>query len=124
MALKHPKVKLIANALGTPPQDIIKEIHDSGRLVAALCGAAKQARAHQAAGIDIIIAQGTEGGGHTGDVGSMVLWPEVIEAVAPADAFASSSRSTAATDSISPPESRAARKRRARRVGRAVRALI
>ena len=88
VALKHPKVKLIANALGTPPEEIIKDIHDSGRLVAALCGAAKQAKAHQAAGIDIIIAQGTEGGGHTGDVGSMVLWPEVIEAVAPTPALA------------------------------------
>jgi len=88
MALKHPKVRLIANALGTPPDDIIKEIHDSGRLVAALCGAAKQAKSHQAAGIDIIIAQGTEGGGHTGDVGSMVLWPEVIQAVAPTPVLA------------------------------------
>jgi NAD(P)H-dependent flavin oxidoreductase YrpB (nitropropane dioxygenase family) len=88
VALQHPKVRLIANALGTPPPEIIEEIHRSGRLVAALCGAAKQARAHQAAGIDIIIAQGTEGGGHTGDVGSMVLWPEVIEAVAPTPVLA------------------------------------
>jgi len=82
-ALAHPKVKLIANALGTPPAEIIEEIHATGRLVAALCGAAKQAKAHQAAGVDIIIAQGTEGGGHTGDVASTVLWPEVIDAVAP-----------------------------------------
>ncbi|MEO8603810.1 MAG: nitronate monooxygenase family protein [bacterium] len=88
VALKHPKVRLIANALGTPPDDIIKQIHDSGRLVAALCGAGKQAKAHKAAGIDIIIAQGTEGGGHTGDVGSMVLWPEVIAAVAPTPVLA------------------------------------
>ncbi len=88
VALQHPKVKLIANALGTPPDDIIQRIHDSGRLVAALCGAARQARAHQAAGVDIIIAQGTEGGGHTGEVGSMVLWPEVIEAVAPTPVLA------------------------------------
>jgi NAD(P)H-dependent flavin oxidoreductase YrpB (nitropropane dioxygenase family) len=87
-ALRHPKVKLIANALGTPPADIIKEIHDSGRFVAALCGAAKQARSHRDAGVDIIIAQGGEGGGHTGDVGSIVLWPEVIEAVAPTPVLA------------------------------------
>ena len=38
IALQHDKVKLIANALGTPPPDIIEEIHASGRLVAALCG--------------------------------------------------------------------------------------
>jgi NAD(P)H-dependent flavin oxidoreductase YrpB (nitropropane dioxygenase family) len=88
VALKHPKVKLIANALGTPPADVIEQIHAAGRKVAALCGAAKQARAHKAAGVDIIIAQGTEGGGHTGDVGSVVLWPEVIDAVAPTPVLA------------------------------------
>jgi NAD(P)H-dependent flavin oxidoreductase YrpB (nitropropane dioxygenase family) len=38
--------------------------------------------------VDIIIAQGTEGGGHTGDVGSMVLWPQVIDAVAPTPVLA------------------------------------
>ena len=82
-ALRHDKVKLIANALGTPPPEIIDEIHDAGRLVAALCGSASQAVRHRNAGVDIVIAQGSEGGGHTGDVGSMVLWPEVIDAVAP-----------------------------------------
>jgi NAD(P)H-dependent flavin oxidoreductase YrpB (nitropropane dioxygenase family) len=87
-ALSHPKVKLLANALGTPPIEIIEEIHATGRLVAALCGAAKQARAHRDAGVDIIIAQGTEGGGHTGDVASTVLWPEVIDAVAPTPVLA------------------------------------
>src|SRR5205814_1736963 len=87
-ALAHDKVKLIANALGTPPSDIIDEIHESGRLVAALCGASKQALAHKSAGVDIVIAQGTEGGGHTGDVGSSVLWPEVVDAVAPTPVLA------------------------------------
>ena len=88
VALQHPKVRLIANALGTPPPDVIAQIHASGRLVAALCGAAKQALSHKAAGIDIIIAQGTEGGGHTGEIGSVVLWPEVIDAVAPTPVLA------------------------------------
>ncbi|MCP4436423.1 MAG: nitronate monooxygenase [Actinomycetia bacterium] len=87
-ALRHDKVKLIANALGTPPPEIIKEIHDAGRLVAALCGSASQAGRHKNAGVDIIIAQGGEGGGHTGDVGSVVLWPEVIDAVAPTPVLA------------------------------------
>ena len=87
-ALKHPKVKLIANALGTPPAEIIDEIHEAGRLVAALCGSSHQALKHKAAGVDIIIAQGTEGGGHTGEIGSMVLWPEVIDAVAPTPVLA------------------------------------
>jgi len=88
VALTHPKVKLIANALGTPPADVLKEIHDAGRLVAALCGAAKHARSHRDAGVDIIIAQGYEGGGHTGEIGSVVLWPEVIDAVAPTPVLA------------------------------------
>src|SRR4029450_11381952 len=65
VALRHPKVRLVANALGTPPDDVITRIPESGRLVTALCGSTKQARAHQAACIDIIVAQGTEGGGHT-----------------------------------------------------------
>lgn len=82
-ALKHDKVKMIANALGTPPAEIIADIQKSGRLVGALCGSIKHALAHKEAGCDFIIAQGTEGGGHTGEIGSMVLWPEVIKAVAP-----------------------------------------
>lgn len=82
-SLKHDKVKVIANALGTPPADVIKEIQDTGRLVGALCGSVKHALGHKEAGVDFVIAQGTEGGGHTGEIGSMVLWPEVIDAVAP-----------------------------------------
>ncbi len=83
VALQHKKVRLIANALGTPPKDVIEEIHSAGRYVAALCGSARHALSHKEAGVDIIVAQGTEGGGHTGEIGSIVLWPEVIDAVAP-----------------------------------------
>ncbi|HTF35887.1 MAG TPA: nitronate monooxygenase family protein [Myxococcota bacterium] len=81
--LKHPKVRVVANALGTPPAEVIREIQESGRLVGALCGSVKHALAHKAAGVDFVIAQGTEGGGHTGEIGSLVLWPQVIDAVAP-----------------------------------------
>ncbi|MBM3663812.1 MAG: nitronate monooxygenase [Actinobacteria bacterium] len=87
-ALRHDKVVLIANALGTPPPDVIDRIHGAGRLVAALCGTPAQAVRHKNAGVDIVIAQGTEGGGHTGDIGSIVLWPQVIEAVAPTPVLA------------------------------------
>jgi len=82
-SLQRPQVRMIANALGTPPAHIIDEIHASGRLVAALCGRVKQAVRHKEAGVDLIIAQGGEGGGHTGDVGSIVLWPQIIDAIAP-----------------------------------------
>lgn len=82
-ALRHPKVRLVANALGTPPKEVINEIHASGRLVAALCGKVKQGLKHKAAGVDIVIAQGGEGGGHCGEIGSMVLWPQMVDALAP-----------------------------------------
>ncbi len=82
-SLRHDKVRLIANALGTPPAEVVKEIKNSGRMVAALCGSVKHAIAHKEAGLDIIVCQGGEGGGHTGDVGSIVLWPQVIAAVDP-----------------------------------------
>jgi NAD(P)H-dependent flavin oxidoreductase YrpB (nitropropane dioxygenase family) len=88
VALAHDGVKLIANALGTPPPDVIERIHGTGRKVAALCGSAHQALAHKKAGVDIVIAQGHEGGGHTGEIGSVVLWPEVIDAVAPTPVLA------------------------------------
>ena len=80
-ALKHTKVKLIANALGTPPASMIKKIQNKLVLIGALCGKIKQALAHKKAGLDFIIAQGGEGGGHTGKIGSIVLWPQIVDAV-------------------------------------------
>ena len=80
-AIKRPQCRLIANALGTPPEHIIKRVQGSGRLIGALCGKVKQAKQHKKAGLDFIIAQGGEGGGHAGDVGSIVLWPSIIDAV-------------------------------------------
>jgi NAD(P)H-dependent flavin oxidoreductase YrpB (nitropropane dioxygenase family) len=82
-ALTRPNCRLIANALGTPPEHVIKMVKDSDRLIGALCGKKKQALQHKAAGLDFVVAQGTEGGGHTGEVGSLVLWPDIIDAVAP-----------------------------------------
>jgi len=88
IALRHPKMALIANALGTPPADMIDHIHAAGRKVAALCGSPYQARKHADAGVDIVIAQGGEGGGHCGDVGSIVLWPQVVKEIAPVPVLA------------------------------------
>jgi NAD(P)H-dependent flavin oxidoreductase YrpB (nitropropane dioxygenase family) len=88
IALRHPKMTLIANALGTPPAEMIEHIHAAGRKVAALCGSPYQARKHADAGVDIIIAQGGEGGGHCGEVGSIVLWPQVVKEVAPVPVLA------------------------------------
>lgn len=81
VALRHDKVRMIANALGTPPREVIDRVQSSGRVIGALCGKVHQAVAHKDAGLDFIVAQGTEGGGHTGEIGSMVLWPQIIAAV-------------------------------------------
>lgn len=80
VSLKHP-ISFIANALGTPPPAAVELAHEHGVLIGALCGKKKQALRHAAAGLDVIIAQGTEAGGHTGEVASMVLCPEVVDAV-------------------------------------------
>jgi NAD(P)H-dependent flavin oxidoreductase YrpB (nitropropane dioxygenase family) len=82
IALAHP-IKLLVNALGTPPKDVIDQVHARGVQVAALCGSVEHARRHVDAGIDIIVAQGSEAGGHTGEIGTMVLIPDVVDAVAP-----------------------------------------
>jgi NAD(P)H-dependent flavin oxidoreductase YrpB (nitropropane dioxygenase family) len=80
VALAHP-ARLIANALGPPPPDIIAAAHERGMLVAALAGKAGHAREQVASGVDIVVAQGYEAGGHTGEIGSMVLIPEIVDAV-------------------------------------------
>jgi NAD(P)H-dependent flavin oxidoreductase YrpB (nitropropane dioxygenase family) len=82
VALSHP-ARLIANALGSPPQDVIEAAHERGMLVAALAGKPEHARRHVASGVDIIVAQGYEAGGHTGEIATMVLVPEVVDAVGP-----------------------------------------
>ena len=80
VAFTH-SARLIANALGPPPPDVIAAAHERGMLVAALAGKADHARAHVADGVDIVVAQGHEAGGHTGEIGTMVLVPEVVDAV-------------------------------------------
>ncbi len=82
IALAHRPV-LIANALGSPPVDVIEKCHEHGVAVAALAGAAKHALSHVANGVDIIVAQGYEAGGHTGEIASMVLTPDIVDAVGP-----------------------------------------
>ncbi|MGW9043921.1 NAD(P)H-dependent flavin oxidoreductase [Streptomyces lydicus] len=82
VAFDYP-VKLLANALGSPPPDVVQRAHDHGVLVAALAGSPRHALHHKAAGLDIVVAQGYEAGGHTGEIATMVLTPEVVAAVDP-----------------------------------------
>jgi NAD(P)H-dependent flavin oxidoreductase YrpB (nitropropane dioxygenase family) len=87
IALAHPIV-LLANALGSPPKDVIDRAHAQGVKVAALAGKAQHAQRHVNNGVDMIVAQGYEAGGHTGEVSTMVLVPEVVDAVAPVPVLA------------------------------------
>ncbi|HEX2315114.1 MAG TPA: nitronate monooxygenase family protein [Thermomonospora sp.] len=80
VALRHP-IALLANALGPPPADVVEEAHRHGVTVAGLASNARHARKQVEVGVDVIVAQGTEAGGHTGDVSTMVLVPEIVDAV-------------------------------------------
>ena len=82
VALRHRQVKLVVSALGEPRADAVELLHSRGILVGALCGKAAHAVRNINAGIDVLIAQGTEAGGHTGDITTMVLVPQVVEAAA------------------------------------------
>ncbi|HLI52713.1 MAG TPA: nitronate monooxygenase family protein [Acidimicrobiales bacterium] len=87
VAFSHP-IRLVASALGPPPADLVERAHRSDVVVAALAGTKDHALRHAAAGVDLIVAQGTEAGGHTGEVATMVLVPEVVDAVAPVPVLA------------------------------------
>ena len=87
IALAHP-IKLLVNALGPPPKDIVDLAHEHGVKVAALVGSVQQAQRQVNQGVDMIVAQGHEAGGHTGEVATMVLVPEVVDAVAPVPVLA------------------------------------
>ena len=80
VSLKHP-VKLLVNALGPPPKDIIELAHEHDCAVAALVGTVEQAIRQKQQGVDIIVAVGTEAGGHTGEIGSMVVIPDIVDAM-------------------------------------------
>ena len=82
VAFSHP-IKLIANALGLPPQSMIDRGRAQGVAVAALVGAKEHAVCQVQAGVDIIVAEGAEAGGHCGEVSTLVLVPEVIRALEP-----------------------------------------
>ena len=87
VAFSYP-IRLAVNALGPPPPDMIQRAHDNDVLVGALAGKKVHAERHVAAGVDIVIAQGHEAGGHTGDIATMVLVPEVVDAISPTPVLA------------------------------------
>lgn len=80
VAVSHP-ITMMANALGVPPDYMIEAGRERGIPVAALVGAKEHAVKQVAAGVDLIVAQGTEAGGHCGEVSTLVVVPEVIDAI-------------------------------------------
>ncbi|WP_339737403.1 nitronate monooxygenase [uncultured Maricaulis sp.] len=82
VAFKHP-IKLIANALGIPPDYMLSMAREHGVAVAALVGTKEHAIKQVEAGVDILVVAGGEAGGHCGEVSTMVLVPEVHEAIQP-----------------------------------------
>jgi NAD(P)H-dependent flavin oxidoreductase YrpB (nitropropane dioxygenase family) len=82
VAFKHP-INLFVNALGVPPKSIMERARARGILVGALTGAREHAIKHAEAGVDILVAAGGEAGGHCGEISTMVLVPEVLQAIEP-----------------------------------------
>ncbi len=80
IALAH-KIRLIVNALGPAPVDLVTDAHNNDVLVAGLVGTKVHAERQKNNGVDLIVAQGYEAGGHTGEIATMVLIPEVVDAV-------------------------------------------
>lgn len=87
IAFQHSP-SLLVNALGPPPEDIVDAAHERDILVAALASSPRHAQKHVEIGVDIVVAQGTEAGGHTGEISSVVLWPQVIEEISPTPVLA------------------------------------
>jgi NAD(P)H-dependent flavin oxidoreductase YrpB (nitropropane dioxygenase family) len=78
VAFSH-RISLIASALGTPPPYLVERGKKAGVTVAALVGKRTHAERQLAAGVDLLIAQGTEAGGHTGTIATMILTPEIVD---------------------------------------------
>jgi len=77
------KVDLFVCAVGVPPKYVVDRLHDAGIIVMNMIGDVKHVKACAAAGVDIIGAQGTEAGGHTGEISTLVLVPQVVDAARP-----------------------------------------
>jgi len=83
VVLSHDGVEMVVNALGPPPQYIVEQCHEAGLLVGGLVGSKQHAERQVQTGVDVIVAQGTEAGGHCGEIATMVLVPQVVDAVGP-----------------------------------------
>jgi NAD(P)H-dependent flavin oxidoreductase YrpB (nitropropane dioxygenase family) len=81
-AVRHG-ASLVVSALGPPPRDSVDEAHEHGMLVGAMVGSPRHVAHQLDAGVDLVIAQGSEAAAHAGDISTMVLVPEVVDLAAP-----------------------------------------
>ena len=79
VALRHPQIRLFVGALGPMPKELVEEFHRRDIIVGGQCGKGKHALRHLDVGTDFLIAQGSEAGGHTGEISTMVLVPDVVK---------------------------------------------
>ncbi len=82
IAVQHPRMQLLVSALGPPPPDVVADLRQRGVMIGALCGKPAHAARHRQAGVEVIVAQGTEAGGHTGEISTLVLVPQIVDACA------------------------------------------
>lgn len=80
VALRHPSLRFVVSALGVAPKPMIDLLHERGLKVGSLVGNTKHAKSQVEAGIDVLVAQGSEAGAHSGSISSMILWPQIIDA--------------------------------------------
>ncbi|KAI9814906.1 MAG: hypothetical protein M1832_005634 [Thelocarpon impressellum] len=71
--------RLFVSAVGVPPARVIRRLHDAGIVVMNMVGAPHHAKKALDAGVDVVCAQGGEGGGHTGDIPMHLLVPAVAD---------------------------------------------
>lgn len=81
------KVPLFCSGLGNPGF-MVADAHAAGMKVLGISGNTKNARRIAQSGADLVVAQGHEGGGHTGRIGSLALWPQAVDAAAPTPVLA------------------------------------
>lgn len=77
---RRHQAKLIVSALGPLPPEVHAEAREDGMLIGGLVGAPRHARRQAERGVDLIVAQGSEAGGHTGSVSTLVIVPQIVEA--------------------------------------------
>ena len=80
VALNHP-ISMFVNALGVPPKTTIERCRKQGMVIGALTGSKEHAIKHAEAGVDVLVVSGTEAGGHCGEISTMVVVPEVLQAI-------------------------------------------